>query len=73
MCSIKSKTQKSVPLTYVVANRDRDFADYVSYWIELQQKGEIIKQLYAHWILGKAAEEKEPRWSIMRNVLNWVE
>jgi Na+/H+-dicarboxylate symporter len=64
---------RSVPLTYVVANKDRDFADYVSYWIELQQKGEIIKQLYAHWILGKAAEEKEPRWSIIRNVLHWVE
>jgi hypothetical protein len=56
-----------------VANKDRHFADYVSYWIELQQKGEIIKQLYAHWILGKAAEEKEPRWSIIRNVLHWVE
>jgi len=64
---------RSVPLTYVVANKDRDFADYVSYWIELQQKSETIKQLYAHWILGKAAEKTEPRWSIIRNVLHWVD
>ena len=64
---------KSAPLTYVVANKDRNFADYVSYWIELQQKSETIKELYEHWILGKAAEKKEPRWSIIRNVFSWVD
>ena len=70
---VPQPTGRSVPLTYVVANMDRDFADYVSYWVELQQKSETIKQLYAHWILGKAAEKKEPRWSIIRNVLHWVD
>jgi hypothetical protein len=32
-----------------------------------------IQQLYAYWILGGGAEPKEPRWSVMRNVLGWVD
>lgn len=24
------------------------------------------------WILGLDAEEKKPRWSVIRNVFNWV-
>ena len=29
--------------------------------------------LFAHWIEGGGAEIKEPRWSIIRDVLGWVE
>ena len=29
--------------------------------------------LYDRWILGKDAEQKEPRWSVIRNVLHWVD
>jgi hypothetical protein len=26
---------------------------------------------YDYWVLGKGAEEKRRRWSIMRDVLGW--
>jgi proton glutamate symport protein len=29
-----------------------------------------IEALYGHWVLGKQAVKREPRWSIMRNVLH---
>jgi hypothetical protein len=29
--------------------------------------------LYDYWILGKNAVPKPPRWSVIRNVLHWVE
>lgn len=64
---------RSVPLTYVVANKDIGFADYVNRWIERQQKSETTKQLYSHWILGKTAEKKGPRWSVIRNLWHWVD
>jgi hypothetical protein len=32
-----------------------------------------IEALYGHWILGKQAVKRQPRWSIMRNVLHRVE
>ena len=26
-----------------------------------------------HWILGKGAKKSQPRWSVIRNVLGWVD
>ena len=42
-------------------------------WIDLKKKDKTMKILYDYWILGAAAEEKEPRWSIIRNVLGWID
>ena len=62
-----------VPLAYPVAGRDREFADFLSQWINLKKSGLQFPQLYDHWILGKDAVPKYPRWSIIRDVLKWVE
>ncbi len=49
-------------------------ADFVSRWIELVHKQRLDSQrIYDHWILGAEAEERKPRWSVIRNVLGWVE
>ena len=32
-----------------------------------------IDQLYDHWILGRDAEKRGPRWSVIRDVLGWVD
>lgn len=32
-----------------------------------------IAALYGHWILGKQAIKRQPRWSIIRNMLHWVD
>lgn len=61
------------PFAYLVAHGDRDLADFVSVWIELKKRDKTIERLYDYWILGKGAEKKGPRWSIMRNVLHWVD
>jgi Na+/H+-dicarboxylate symporter len=60
-----------IPLAYPVSNRDRQFADFISQWIVLKQAGGQFDTLYNHWILGKDAEPKTPRWSILRDVLGW--
>ena len=31
------------------------------------------EQLYEYWILGRATEDTGPRWSVIRDVLGWVE
>lgn len=61
------------PLAYAIARGDRDLVDFISGWIELKKKEKLVELLYDHWILGKGAERKEPRWSIIRNVLKWVD
>ena len=61
-----------IPLAYPVARRDQDWAHFINTWIELKRRDGTIDALYGHWILGKQAGKRELRWSIMRNVLHWV-
>jgi Na+/H+-dicarboxylate symporter/ABC-type amino acid transport substrate-binding protein len=60
------------PLAYPVARRDLEFARFLGIWIDLQQKNGTVQALYDHWILGRDAQPKQPRWSVIRNVLHWV-
>jgi Na+/H+-dicarboxylate symporter/ABC-type amino acid transport substrate-binding protein len=60
-----------LPLAYPVADRDVEAARFLSTWIELKRKDGTIQALYDHWILGKDAKAKKPRWSVLRNVLGW--
>ncbi len=62
-----------VPLAYPVAAHDEALATLVSTWIGLKQKDGTIDQLFAHWILGRDTVVRQPRWSIIRDVLHWVE
>jgi ABC-type amino acid transport substrate-binding protein len=62
-----------IPLAYPVARRDQEWLQFVNTWIELKRKEGTIDALYGHWILGKYAEKRQPRWSVIRNVLHWVE
>ena len=61
------------PLAYPVAGHDREFADFLSQWITLKMDTRDYQIIYDHWILGLSAEPKEPRWSVIRDVLKWVE
>jgi Na+/H+-dicarboxylate symporter/ABC-type amino acid transport substrate-binding protein len=62
-----------IPLAYPVARRDQEWAQFINTWIELKRRDGTIEALYGHWILGKQAGKRQPRWSIIRNVLHWVE
>jgi len=62
-----------IPLSYAIARRDQNWGQFINTWIELKRRDGTIDALYGHWILGKQACKRQPRWSIMRNVLHWVE
>jgi hypothetical protein len=32
-----------------------------------------MQEYYDHWILGKIVGAGEPRWSVIRDVLQWVD
>jgi proton glutamate symport protein len=46
---------------------------FINTWIELKRRDGTIDALYRHWILGKQTGKRQPRWSIMRNVLHWMD
>ena len=62
-----------IPLAYPLPSRDQKWVQFVNTWIELKRRDGTIDALYGHWILGKQATKREPRWSVIRNVLGWVE
>ena len=61
-----------IPLAYPIAKRDQAFASFINTWIELKRKDGTIDTLYEHWVLGRDATARQPRWSIIRDVLHWV-
>jgi Na+/H+-dicarboxylate symporter/ABC-type amino acid transport substrate-binding protein len=62
-----------VPLAYPIGKRDEPLARFVNTWIALKRKDGTIDAAYQHWILGHDATPSRPRWSIVRDVLHWVE
>jgi Na+/H+-dicarboxylate symporter/ABC-type amino acid transport substrate-binding protein len=62
-----------VPLAFPIGKRDERFASFVNTWIALKRRDGTLDAAYKHWILGQDAAPRQPRWSIVRNVLHWVE
>jgi hypothetical protein len=62
-----------VPSGFAVSLENSAFASFLSQWLITIEAGHYDDQLYDHWVLGNNAEKSEPRWSIIRNVLHWVD
>ena len=62
-----------VPLAYPIAEHDAAFAGFMNTWIDLKRKDGTIQRLYDYWVLGRDAAPRQPRWSVIRNVLHWVD
>jgi hypothetical protein len=62
-----------VPLAFPLTARDAAWPTFVNTWIEMKRRDGTLAALYDHWILGKAAETGTPRWSVVRNILHWVD
>jgi Na+/H+-dicarboxylate symporter/ABC-type amino acid transport substrate-binding protein len=61
------------PLGFPVGSGDQELVSFLNRWIDLKKKSGAMQAIYDHWILGEGAEETGPRWSILRDVLHWVE
>jgi len=64
---------RKAPMSFAMVKGDRELLDFVNGWLELKQADTTIDTLYEAWILGKSSRVKKPRWSVIRNVLHWVE
>jgi ABC-type amino acid transport substrate-binding protein len=63
----------ALPLSYAMARGDRELVDYVNALVELKKGDGTVKKLYNYWVLGQFAADTQPRWSVIRNVLHWVD
>ena len=62
-----------VPSAFGLALNAGELTDAVNEWVVFAANEGMIRRAYDYWILGQGAGEKRPRWSILRDVLGWVE
>ncbi|MCX2983426.1 cation:dicarboxylase symporter family transporter [Halieaceae bacterium IMCC14734] len=63
-----------IPVAYTVARDNGDLLISLNAWLLAEKARGTIAELYNYWLLGGAIkQERPPRWSVIRNVLNWVE
>ena len=70
---VHSRKNIRLPAAYAVPKGDIETMHVVSNWIDLKRNDGTIDALYDYWMLGGASRPREPRWSIIRNVLGWVD
>jgi len=64
----------SIPVSYAVARGNTGLLEAVNAWLITEKAKGEIGSLYDYWMLGGAAiTERPPRWSIIRDVLGWVD
>lgn len=62
-----------IPLAFAMPPGESDLATFVNTWLDLKRRDGTIDDLFRYWVLGRDREPPRPRWSIMRDVLHWVE
>ena len=50
-----------------------DLANFLSNWLDIKRRDATLDRLYRYWVLGRDEGRREPRWSVIRNVLGWVD
>jgi ABC-type amino acid transport substrate-binding protein len=68
---IPESSKLAIPLGFAVAKGQHDFAASLGRGLTAKEATGEIQSAYDYWILGKGAEKKEPRWSVMKDVLGW--
>ncbi|QLE84468.1 cation:dicarboxylase symporter family transporter [Shewanella sp. Scap07] len=61
------------PVAYAVAQSNQSLLNYVNNWQKLRKVDGHQDRFYEYWMLGKGASKEQPRWSVIRNVLGWVD
>ena len=63
-----------LPVSYSVAPSNTSLLQALNAWMLAEKSKGTVDELYRYWMLGEAETEgKPPRWSVIRDVLHWVD
>jgi Na+/H+-dicarboxylate symporter len=62
-----------IPIAWGLPAAEPALAAFVNTWLDLKRRDGTIEELYRYWILGRDPDTARPRWSIIRDVLHWVD
>ena len=67
------QSEISIPLVYPHGgDNDNLMEEFLDNWLLVKTKDGTINRVYDYWILGQGSQSRKPRWSIIRDVLHWV-
>lgn len=60
---------------YAFPAHSERFIAFINLWLKLKKNEGFTQEQYNLWVLGKTKNRahEEPRWSILRNVLHWIQ
>jgi ABC-type amino acid transport substrate-binding protein len=61
----------AMPVGVGLRRSDADLAGLVNDWLVIQRSSGALGQARDYWVLGRGASPKQPRWSILSDVLGW--
>ncbi|MDD1709010.1 MAG: transporter substrate-binding domain-containing protein, partial [Methanoregulaceae archaeon] len=68
-----SDTYKTTCVYVVSRNCDDASLMFINYWLDMEAKYGSLDKKYQYWVLGKDTGNTTQRWSIIRDVLHWIE
>jgi len=60
-----------LPAAIAMPRGQGDLLNLVDSWLTAKLESGYVSQLFDHWVMGKLPEDREPRWSILRNVIGF--
>jgi Na+/H+-dicarboxylate symporter/ABC-type amino acid transport substrate-binding protein len=70
---LPSRHQIRIPAAYALPRGETEWRTFIDNWIELKRKDGTVQQEYEFWMEGGAQKPAQRRWSVIRNVLGWVD
>lgn len=70
---VPAETTAEVPVVAAYRFDDPRLDELMDHWVALRRADGTFNRYYDHWILGKSAKANGPRWSVIRDVLGWVD
>ncbi len=58
---------------YAVAHDNVDLLHFVDTWLLSAKARGTVDALYDYWMLGRTKTARSPRWSVIRDLLHWVD
>ncbi len=58
---------------YPVRQHATDFGFFLNSWLRLKEHSGFKKRMESYWIHGISPKKREPRWSVLHNILHWDE
>ena len=61
------------PVGLVVASDQLRWLNFLNSWLDLKISTGVIERYVDYWVLGEKTEGQQKRWSVIRNVLKWID